>query len=258
MSSYQKYFVENELYINNRKFKYFLSPLLLKNNFKHGFFTKTSSEVNLSLLTNCQNQNQNFILKQIHSNKIIFCSNALLENRHEADGIFCDRSKRNLWIYTADCMPILFADKTKRFVAAIHCGRKGLENKIIKNTIKFFANFGTTKEDLLVAIGPSISKRNYLIDKKTFLNFYKKNSLEEPNYSINLRNSYYSNNFSKLKNQSLIPLDLKDIAHTQLLNEKIPDLNIDISTLCTYESKNDFYSWRRSKTASRQWSFISN
>ena len=116
----------------------------------------------------------------------------------------------------------------------------------------------TTKEDLLVAIGPSISKRNYLIDKKTFLNFYKKNSLEEPNYSINLRNSYYSNNFSKLKNQSLIPLDLKDIAHTQLLNENIPDLNIDISNLCTYESKDDFYSWRRSKTASRQWSFISN
>ena len=88
MRNYQKYFVENELYINNRKFKYFLSPILLKNNFKHGFFTKTSSEVNLSLLTNCQNQNQNFILKQIHSNKIIFCSNALLESRPEADGIF--------------------------------------------------------------------------------------------------------------------------------------------------------------------------
>ena len=49
----------------------------------------------------------------------------------EADGMVSDRHNQNLWIYTADCMPILFADKRKRLVAAIHCGRKGLANKII-------------------------------------------------------------------------------------------------------------------------------
>ena len=70
-------------------------------------------------------------------------------------------------------MPNLFADKRKRCVAAIHCGRKGLEIKIIKNLIKIFNNKGCSKDDLLVAIGPSISKRNYLIDSKTLKNFYK-------------------------------------------------------------------------------------
>ena len=34
MSNYLKYFVENELYINNRKFKYFLSEVLWTFNFK--------------------------------------------------------------------------------------------------------------------------------------------------------------------------------------------------------------------------------
>ena len=54
-------------------------------------------------------------------------------------------------------MPILFADKKNRLVAAIHCGRKGLENKIIKKLIKIFYDKGCSKEDILVAIGPSIS-----------------------------------------------------------------------------------------------------
>ena len=64
--------------------------------------------------------------------------------------------------------------------------------------------------------------------------------------------------WAKHKNQPLIPLDLKKIAHSQLLNENIPKSNINISRLCTYESKDLFYSWRRSKTSYRQWSFISS
>ena len=66
-------------------------------------------------------------------------------------------------------MPILFADKRKRYVAAIHCGRKGLENGIIRNSIKIFDKIGSHRKDIVVAIGPSISKENYLVDKKTLL-----------------------------------------------------------------------------------------
>ena len=70
-------------------------------------------------------------------------------------------------------MPILFADKSKRIVAAIHCGRRGLEKKIIKNLIEILEKEGSSRNDLLVAIGPSISKDHYLVDKKTFKEFHK-------------------------------------------------------------------------------------
>ena len=40
MSFSQKYFQENELAIKDKKLKYYLSPTLLENNFKHGFFTR--------------------------------------------------------------------------------------------------------------------------------------------------------------------------------------------------------------------------
>ena len=62
-----------------------------------------------------------------------------------------------------------------------------------------------------------------------------------------------SNHF---KEQNLIQLDLKRSAYRQLLNENIPNTNIDISNLCTYKLKNEFNSWRRSKTMSRQWNLI--
>ena len=81
-----------------------------------------------------------------------------------ADGLIGNKCNQNLWIYTADCMPIFFADKSTRNVSALHCGRKGLEKKIIKNLVKIFDNFGTSRDDLLVAIGPAISKENYLVD----------------------------------------------------------------------------------------------
>ena len=253
MANNQQYFQENEVFIKDKYFKYYLSPILIKNNFKHGFFTKTSSEINLSLLSKRLNiKNKNCVLNQIHSNRIVLGSQTQGNKRVEADGIVNNELDQNLWIYTADCMPILFADKSKRYVAAIHCGRKGLENKIINNLIKIFYNKGCSKDDLLVAIGPSISKKNYLIDNKTLHNFYNQNAQKELiTFSEEARISL------QLKKGDLIPLNLKKYAHMQLLNEEIPNSNIDISNLCTFESKSDFHSWRRSKTSLRQWNFIS-
>ena len=178
-------------------------------------------------------------------------------NKTEADGLIGNKCNQNLWIYTADCMPIFFADKRTRTVASLHCGRKGLEKKIIKNLVKIFDNFGTSRDDLLVAIGPAISKEHYLVDKMTLEEFYRK--AENKNITCNLtkpEKGLCLSNSNHFKEQNLYQLDLKRSAYRQLLHEKIPNTNIDISNLCTYELKNEFNSWRRSKTISRQWNFI--
>jgi len=154
-------------------------------------------------------------------------------------------------------MPIFFADKRTRNVAALHCGRKGLEKKIIKNLVKIFDNFGTSRDDLLVAIGPAISKEHYLIDKRTYKEFYRK--AENKKIRVNLIKTEKDLCFgdsNHLKEQNLNQLDLKSSAYRQLLNENIPHANIDISNLCTFKLKNEFNSWRRNKTISRQWNFI--
>ena len=248
-----QYFQKCEFAINDKHFKYYSSPNLVENNFKHGFFTNTSSQVELSVLSKHLKINKkNCVLNQIHSNKIVIGSKTHGIAKVEADGLVNDRSNQNLWIYTADCMPILFADKRRRSVAAIHCGRRGLENKIIKNVIKIFYEKGCVKDDLIVAIGPSISKKNYLVDNKTLQDFYKQTA--DQNTITSSEDKKILFNFK----EEDITIDLKKFAYIQLLNENIPNSNINISNLCTYDSNHEFYSWRKSKTSSRQWNFISS
>jgi len=188
---------------------------------------------------------------------IVFGSHSQKGTKTDADGLVGNKCSQNLWVYTADCMPIFFADKKTRNVAALHCGRKGIEKNIIKNLLKIFDNFGTSRDDLLVAIGPSISKEHYLVDKITIEEFYRK--AEKKAISLNFTKSEKDLCFSDsnyLKEQNLNQLDLKKSAYRQLLSENIPNTNIDISNLCTYKLKNEFNSWRKSKTLSRQWNLI--
>ena len=160
------YFSKAEIFIQNKKFEYYSSPILSQYNFKHAYFTKSSHENFLQLLGNYFNENYiNCVSNQIHSNVIVIGSHSEEGIKTDADGLVGNKCNQNLWVYTADCMPIFFADKRSRNVAALHCGRKGLEKKIINNLVKFFDNLGTSRNDLLVAIGPSISKENYQFDK---------------------------------------------------------------------------------------------
>jgi len=238
--------------MNDIKLNYYLSPLLKKHKFMHAFFTKESSKIDIISQGKklMRNNHNNCLLKQIHSNNIAFTSELNSQRIIKADGIICDNKNQNLWIYTADCMPILFADKYQRNIAAIHCGRKGLEKNIISNLIKNFEIKGSSRKDILVAIGPSISGDNYLLDKKTFYDFFSANnlSLDKENENINKLNN--TNDYES------IPLDIKKYAYLQLIIEDIDSKNIDISNKCTYSLPNEFHSWRRSRNDQRQWSVI--
>ena len=252
------YFSKTEIFLQNKKFEYYSSPILSQYRFPHAFFTKCSSEKFLQLLGDHFNRNHvNCVLNQIHSNVIVFGSQSQKGSKINADGIVGDKCNQNLWVYTADCLPIFFADKVSRNVAVLHCGRKGLEKRIIKNLIKIFDNLGNSRNNLLVAIGPAISKKNYLIDKKTLQEFYRKAENKElTNYLSKTEKDFYFNDFNNLQEQNLNQLDLKRCAYMQILDENILSTNIDISNLCTYELKNEFNSWRRSNTTSRQWNLI--
>ena len=209
-------------------------------------------------MNNHFNENHiNCVTNQIHSNVIVHGSDSQEGSKADADGLMGNKYNQNLWVYTADCMPIFFADKRTRNVATLHCGRRGLEKKIIKNLVKIFDTFGTSRDDLLVAIGPAISKENYLVDKITLQEFYRK--AENKNITVKLtktKNDFCFNDSNHFTEQHLNQLDLKRSAYRQLLNENIPHTNIDISNLCTYKLNNEFYSWRRTKTISRQWNLI--
>jgi len=144
----------------------------------------------------------------------VFGSHSEEGTKTDADGLVGNKCNQNLWVYTADCMPIFFADKSTRNVATLHCGRKGLEKKIIKKLIKIFDNLGTSRDNLLVAIGPAISKEHYLVDEMTLKEFYKK--AENKNIMFNLtkaKKDLFFSGSNHSKEQNLNQLDLKRSAY---------------------------------------------
>ena len=257
MKYYKTSFQRKFIIIRNTKLNYYVSPLLSRFQFIHAFFTKNSQEFSLELLTNALDlKNINYSLNQIHSNNLILGSKLHPNVKSKADGIVSDQDCQSLWVYTADCLPILFADKRTRRVAAIHCGRLGLEKKIIKKTISLLEALGSRRKELLVAVGPSISKINYLLDINCINRFYKNISLNESEQLTDNPYKDYSYISDLPKKKTLLPLDLRENAFRQLSCERIPSENIEISEQCTYELYDEFHSWRRARTKKRQWSFI--
>lgn len=62
-----------------------------------------------------------------------------------------------LTVRTADCLPILMADRKRRVVAAMHAGWRGTAANISGNVVRRLSkDFGLESADLLVAIGPGI------------------------------------------------------------------------------------------------------
>ena len=239
--------------LEKKSIEYYLSNLLLKFNFNHAFFSKDSSNFSIEKLARKFNDNRiNYFNNQIHSNLIVHGSQLSPGMKFDADGIISDSLNYNLWLYSADCMPIFLADKSNRLVAAIHCGRKGLEKKIIKNILKEMEYLGSLKKNIIVAIGPSISKANYVIDENCLKIFYKNiytnvnSELEiEQKHVYQLSNNKYS-------------VDIKGLAFQQLIDNNIFPENIEISNNCTYELHDQFFSWRRDKSKHRNWNFISS
>ena len=60
---------------------------------------------------------------------IVFGSHSQKGTKTDADGLFGNKCSQNLWVYTADCMPIFFADKRTRNVATLHLWKKRFRKK---------------------------------------------------------------------------------------------------------------------------------
>ena len=97
--------------IIDKDIKYFQSNLLRENNFKHAFFTKRY-KVNepIKLQHELRLSSNIHSLKQIHSDKVIKVNNTLNLKPKFADCLITTERNQSLWIYTADCIPILIAD----------------------------------------------------------------------------------------------------------------------------------------------------
>jgi polyphenol oxidase len=86
--------------------------------------------------------------------------------RPDADIVISDDPSLGLGIQTADCVPLLIADRVTGAVAAAHAGWRGLAAGVPSVTVAALAReFGSAPADLIAAIGPSICAERYEVDE---------------------------------------------------------------------------------------------
>jgi hypothetical protein len=113
-------------------------------------------------------------LKQIHSNlvRVTDATDASRERPWMADGLMTDVPGLLLGIQTADCIPVLVADRKRRVVAAFHAGWRGTVKRIVESGVgRMRLEFGSRPEDLIAAIGPGIGPCCYAVGEETFVEF---------------------------------------------------------------------------------------
>lgn len=83
------------------------------------------------------------------------------EARPHADALVTDRPGVLLGILTADCAPVLLADREAGVVAAAHAGWRGANCGVIANTVAAMAALGAQRGSIVAAVGPCIAQPSY-------------------------------------------------------------------------------------------------
>jgi polyphenol oxidase len=103
-------------------------------------------------------------LRQIHSSLIRRVAADDINTSLKGDGLLTDQPGVLLGIQTADCIPVLVADRKKRAVAAFHAGWRGTLARIVENGVgRMRLEFGSKPENLIASIGPGIGQCCYSV-----------------------------------------------------------------------------------------------
>lgn len=113
---------------------------------------------------------------QVHSPVCVVARAAWGEaERPEADAMVCDVPGVVLGILTADCAPVLLADREanggRGVVGAAHAGWKGALAGVTDQTIAAMERLGARRERIVAAIGPCIGQASYEVDDGFYARF---------------------------------------------------------------------------------------
>jgi len=176
------------------------------------------------------------IPEQIHSTNVSVFNSSLVDNIEkisETDGVITKDVNSVLTVITADCSPIMFVEKQYGIIGVSHQGWRGSVKRLGQKMIKKIIEMGGKKEEILVAIGPSIGECCYDIDDDRYYQFVE----EFDGYSEKIFH----------RRQGKLHLNLSLLNYLQLKEIGIPEKNIDHFPFCTRCDKKRFFSFRRDK-----------
>lgn len=194
----------------------------------HGFGTKQSFDATPDDVV---------YARQVHGTTLLKVPTQAGER--DGDALWTDRSGAAVGIYTADCVPILIAHASGRFVAAVHAGWRGSAARIATLSVRALAAAtGCKPGELTAAIGPHIGPCCYEVDAPVLRAI--------PERSV----------FLPSTDPEHARLDLFALNRLQLVGAGVAALRIERVGGCTACDTNRYASYRSERGAGRLRHFV--
>lgn len=199
-------------------------------------------------------------LRQVHSSivRLAGSSHAGGVQPCTGDGLMTSAPGLLLAVQTADCIPVLVADRRLRVVAAFHAGWRGTVSRIVESGVgRMRLEYGSRPEDLIAAVGPGIGACCYAVGEEVFSSFES-----QFNYFEDLFREVYDSDPVRTKYPMLfltqrapghspigpsLHLDLIEANRRQLLAAGLSARSIKVVGGCTSCQRELFFSHRSSK-----------
>ncbi|AJP73918.1 peptidoglycan editing factor PgeF [Sphingomonas hengshuiensis] len=170
-------------------------------------------------------------LYQVHSPDAVTVLEPFEERlRPRADALVTDRPGLLLGILTADCAPVLFADREAGVVGAAHAGWKGAIGGVTDSTIAAMEALGARRERIAAAIGPCIARASYEVDDGFFRRFAEHDPANERFFADGGRAGHHQFDLEAYVAHRLAAAGLR---------------TVEMLGLDTYADESRFYSFRR-------------
>ena len=174
-------------------------------------------------------------VSQVHGCTVVAARDAARE-RVPADAITSARGGHAILIRIADCVPVLLACPRTGTVAAVHAGWRGVVAGIVPAAINALRSLGCAPNELLAAVGPSISVRHFEIGPE----------VAEELTRANLGACVAAPGICGITGRE--PKHHADLVlgvRLQLERAGVERANIDADPPCTYADRARFHSFRR-------------
>jgi YfiH family protein len=103
---------------------------------------------------------------QVHSPDCVTVTAAWPDDqRPKADALVTSRTGLLLGVVTADCAPVLLADREAGVIGAAHAGWKGALAGVTDNTVAAMEALGARRQRIVAAVGPCIAQASYEVDQ---------------------------------------------------------------------------------------------
>lgn len=179
-------------------------------------------------------------LEQVHGNTVVDA--ASVKGLPQADAAYTTEKGVVCAVLTADCLPVLFAARDGRAVAAAHAGWRGLAGGVLEATVDRLVNdCACQPADIFAWMGPAIGPTAFEVGEEVLTAFSRIDSCLEVAFTAGRPGHWLA--------------DIYSLARTLLKRCGVTE--VSGGGRCTYTEEALFYSYRRAPRTGRMASMIS-